>query len=156
MPEDAVEVEIDASEFESFARQAPEEAERVAQDYYRKGSEVVRDKQVGEATDRFGVETSQSRMQHPDSRRPTGRWAGSVRTEVTSDHADTGPRVPYRHWVERGSEADPSKIPSTHTGAAFRGHRPVHRATKKSRDPLQRLLNKELEQGISRATRGAG
>jgi hypothetical protein len=151
-----MDVDVDASEFQSFARQAPREAEKVAVTYYRKGSQVVRDLQVSEATDRFGVETEESRMRTVDPSRPTGRYAASVQTSIEEDHADTGPRVPYKHWVEKGSQAPAARIPSTHVDAAFIGHRPVTRATRQARDPLERLLAKELEQGLRRSTGGLG
>jgi hypothetical protein len=153
---DGVEVDVDASEFRAFARQAPREAEKVATTYYRKGSQVVRDLQVGEATDRFGVETEESRMRTVDPSRPTGRYAASIQTSIKDDHADTGPRVPYKHWVEQGSNAPPRTIEDHQQNARFIGHRPVTRATRQSRDPLERLLTNELEQGIRRSTRGLG
>lgn len=147
-------IDVDTSEFERFARRAPVEAQKAAVKWYRRGGQIVRAKQVEEGKQRFGVETSQSRMQTVDPSRPKGRYTAGIEIDVTQSEGRVGTDVPYRWWVEEGSEAPSGKIPPTHTESQFIGHKPVKRGTEAAQDPAIDLLNSILEDAMSNATGG--
>lgn len=144
-----VRFDVDVDDVVKFTRLAEKSKDRLAQAWIEAGGKKLEKAMKAEAQKRFGIETTESRMQYPDPSRPTGNWAQSIRTRREGAMEGlTGPDTAYDYWVELGSQAPPAKIPSTHTASEFIGHRPVQRAVKRTRGELERLLESLYGDGL--------
>lgn len=143
-------IDIDMRKVGGFLLAARLQQEKAVQSFLQRGAQFLEGEQRRGAARRFGVETSQSRMQTVDSKRPKGIWSGSVSSTVRQGQTATGPRVPYAWWVERGAEA-PRGVPLRLAGARFRGHRVVERSLTENQDRLQAMWEKETRSAMWRS-----
>ena len=144
-------LDLDIAEFQRFARAHPQLVARRLPIFLKRAGQFVRAGQVREAAARLGVETGQSRMQHPDPRRPKGFYMNSIRVDVARAMATVGPNVRYNWWVEMGSRA-PRGVPRTHRRSQFRGHMIVTRARERSLKPVQAEFESWLADVTRRST----
>lgn len=148
-------MEIDASDFAKFVASAKKNARAGIRSYHTKGGQLLVRAQKQQAAQRFGTETTESRMktvaaERPKESRPQGHYAATIRALLVGDEKHVGPDAPYDVWIEDGSDA-PEGIPAKLANASFRGHKPVRRSVEESRPKLRQLFTREMTGAMQRS-----
>lgn len=147
-----IRLEIDASQAIALYRKSAVEADKAMREFLQKASKLVALDQKDDAKKRLGIEQAESRMKTRDPSRPKGLYKASIRADIdpSRKQSSIGPDVPYGEWVDRGVKG--KRIPESHRGGTFIGHRIVERSGRTSEEPVRKMFARIF----TRALRGAG